>query len=159
MASVLPKAYAVTSVDASSVRAGLESVISASKTSEDNGGSVPPSPASTISGLLASESPSSTSTPVQAMEAQLLSSFLALLLSSRDPDMPPLLSLTIRPSLANPAVPEALLPMSGIKEELGRVVKARGWPEDLCTKTVYGLVAKRILRIDRRGREALVGFT
>ena len=49
--------------------------------------------------------------------------------------------------------------MNGLKAYLGESAKQQGgWAEDLGTKAVYGLVAKRVIRIDRSGRESLIGF-
>lgn len=49
--------------------------------------------------------------------------------------------------------------MNNLKIFLGGKAKDNSWNEDLGHKAIYGLVAKRILKIDRKGRDALVCFT
>ncbi len=41
--------------------------------------------------------------------------------------------------------------MSDLKESLGAIAAARGWDKDMATKVIYGAVAKRTVKIDRRG--------
>lgn len=52
-----------------------------------------------------------------------------------------------------------MVSMNALKQWLGRFAKARGWPEEMSTTAIYGLVSKTVLRIDRRGREGpMLGF-
>ena len=117
------------------------------------------SPASSLSSLSLGSS-TSVLTPVAHVEYHLLSLYLSVLLSLPTITTCPL-ELTFRDSaFGGPtAAPEAMLHMNVLKSVLGDSAKRNGWSEDLGTKAIYGLVAKRILRIDRRGREALVCFT
>ncbi len=41
--------------------------------------------------------------------------------------------------------------MTGLKELLGVAAKERGWDEMMGTKVIYGAVAKKAVKIDRRG--------
>lgn len=105
-------------------------------------------------------------TPVQILEYQLLAAFLSLILSLPLPGgaVAPnqaSLALTLRPPPAGShADQEPMLPLNALKAYLGEIAKQQdGWAEDLGTKAVYGLVAKRVIRIDRSGRESFIGFT
>lgn len=97
--------------------------------------------------------------PNVQMEYRLLALFLTSLLGQPLAPSASPLSIQIRPSLQDTSRPDALLPMNVLKSSLGEFAKQRGWAEDLGTKAIYGLVAKRVLRIDRREREAQVCFT
>lgn len=54
---------------------------------------------------------------------------------------------------------EPMVSMNKLKVWLGAYAKERGWAEDMATTAIYSLVAKTVLRIDRRGKEGpMLGF-
>lgn len=132
------------------------------------------SPASSVSTLTFASAPSEGSsgttqsiTPAQTIEYRLLQTFLALLLGSSNnggmsgpAEGSTSLEVVMKGSIVRgDEIKEAMLPMTALKTYLGKAARHQGWNEDLGTKAIYSLVAKRVLRIDRRGREALVCFT
>ncbi|TIA92950.1 hypothetical protein E3P99_00413 [Wallemia hederae] len=54
--------------------------------------------------------------------------------------------------------PENKLSMQDGKDHLAQVVKSKGWSEDLTTKSIYGLVGKRVLLLERKGASATLRF-
>ena len=48
--------------------------------------------------------------------------------------------------------------MSDMKTALAQWGSQKGWPDELATKAIYALVAKALLKIDRRTREACIFF-
>jgi hypothetical protein len=94
--------------------------------------------------------------PVQQVELHLLAIYLSLLLGR------PHASLSLVPKVpatSTTNVPEPMLPLTALKTALGQFASERGWSGDLGTKAVYGLVAKRVVRIDRASKETMIGFT
>ncbi|KDE05179.1 hypothetical protein MVLG_04421 [Microbotryum lychnidis-dioicae p1A1 Lamole] len=113
-----------------------------------------------------------------AMEYEALNLILSTL--SRTPLVPPPssslppLSITLRDAVLPsslgsagaatfvappPGKKEPMISMNALKLHLSDFAKARGWAEDLVTPTIYSLVSKQVLRIDRRGKEGpMLGF-
>lgn len=144
----------------------------------------PPSPHSASSYLTPSESGTATAddesslsslAPNNSMACALLALLLAhqsgtplppslagegnLTLVMREPPMPS--------SLAGPGAQaplparkkDGMLLMDALKGRLATYARAKGWQDDLGTKAIYAMVAKKVCRIDRRAKEgALVGF-
>ncbi len=48
--------------------------------------------------------------------------------------------------------------MADLKKSVEELAQERGFGRDLGARTVYGCVAKRLLKIDRKGREPMVMF-
>ena len=107
-----------------------------------------------------SKGSASTDSPSVILEYSLLHIYLSLLLGQASASASEL-TLVLRPTstTSTPSEQDAMLSMSSLKAALGKLAVKAGWAEDMGTKAIYGLVAKRVLRIDRRGREALVAFT
>jgi hypothetical protein len=123
------------------------------------------SPASSTSRSSVTASLSASLSPVNIIELQLLHTFLSLLVSIDPLDLedetnkPPTLVLRDIPG-QNLTAREALLNMNNLKTYLGVKAKERGWNADLGHKAIWGLVAKRVLNIDRKSsRDTLIGFT
>ncbi|SCV67805.1 BQ2448_5416 [Microbotryum intermedium] len=113
-----------------------------------------------------------------AMEYEALNLILSTL--SRTPLVPPPsaslppLSITLRDAVLPsslgsagattfvappPGKKDPMISMNALKLHLSDFAKARGWAEDLVTPTIYSLVSKQVLRIDRRGKEGpMLGF-
>lgn len=54
---------------------------------------------------------------------------------------------------------EPMVSMNKIKLWLGAYARERGWGDEMATTAIYSLVAKTVLRIDRRGKEGpMLGF-
>lgn len=53
--------------------------------------------------------------------------------------------------------PDFVMRLDALKSYLSSICKAKKW-EDLATKTVYAVVAKKLIRIDRRSRDVQVLF-
>lgn len=106
--------------------------------------------------------------PHQKMEAAVAAElFRSLLLgvSLRDesaaqgllPDDP--LPYVIRPSTtfaADAPTEEVLMPFEPLKSKLLALARARDWDEGIGQKAIYALVAKRAIRIDRKGKPMLL---
>lgn len=107
-----------------------------------------------------SQASRSADSPSLILEYSLLHIYLSLLLGQASAAASEL-TLILRPSstTSDSNEQDAMVSMSALKTALGRIAVNAGWAEDMGTKAIYGLVAKRVLRIDRRGREALVAFT
>ncbi|TIA83734.1 hypothetical protein E3P98_00601 [Wallemia ichthyophaga] len=54
--------------------------------------------------------------------------------------------------------PANRLPMQDAKDHLAHLVNQRGWPAELTTKSIYALVGKRLLQLDRKGASATLRF-
>jgi hypothetical protein len=52
---------------------------------------------------------------------------------------------------------EGMISVEKLKARLGKIAGLNGWSEALATKALYSLVGKRVVRIDRRGKEAVFG--
>lgn len=50
------------------------------------------------------------------------------------------------------------VPMNTLKSAVEELAEERGFGSNLGVKTVYSCVAKKLLKIDRSSKEALVGF-
>jgi hypothetical protein len=67
--------------------------------------------------------------------------------------------VTQRPSALEPDRLQPFVSLAEVKQALGDEARSRGWGGDeVGAKAIYGLVGKRCLKIDRRQKEAAVGF-
>lgn len=54
--------------------------------------------------------------------------------------------------------PANRLPMPEAKDHLGQLIHSKGWSAELTTKSIYALVGKRLLQLDRKGASATLRF-
>ena len=54
--------------------------------------------------------------------------------------------------------PENRLSMQEAKDHLGQLIQSKGWPSELPTKSIYALVGKRLIKLDRKGASATLRF-
>lgn len=52
-------------------------------------------------------------------------------------------------------IEDALVPLDLVKVRLAELSAENGWEEGLGQKAIYALVAKRVVRIDRKGKPLL----
>ncbi|SCZ93155.1 BZ3500_MvSof-1268-A1-R1_Chr6-2g08495 [Microbotryum saponariae] len=159
----------------SQIRATLRTAINAASTAPIE----PVSPArSHATTTITNEDDPLPPSPALAMEYEALNLILSTL--SRTPLVPPPssslppLSITLRDAVLPsslgsagaatfvappPGKKDPMISMNALKLHLSDFAKARGWAEDLVTPTIYSLVSKQVLRIDRRGKEGpMLGF-
>lgn len=101
------------------------------------------------------------------MEAVIVAQFFASLLSRQPPHdenaLPTALSegplpYILRPSTnftSDSATEDAFIPLDLLKAKLADLSARRGWDDGLGQKAIYALVAKRLVRIDRKGKPLL----
>ncbi|TIC19705.1 hypothetical protein E3Q13_01060 [Wallemia mellicola] len=53
---------------------------------------------------------------------------------------------------------ENRLSMQEAKDHLGLLIQSKGWPSELPTKSIYALVGKRLIKLDRKGASATLRF-
>jgi hypothetical protein len=134
------------------LRSALDSICSSAQVSDPLA-----SPGSAISSTYSATPSQAQLTPTLVLEAKLLQLFLLSLPPA--PSSPPPLIVTKRPSPLEPDQLQPFVSLAQVKQVLGDEARARGWGgEEVGAKAIYGLVGKRCLKIDRRQKEAAIGF-